>query len=145
VYAKYRRLVWIYLFLSACWIGWGLCKPIRERDRASQEMAASANRQREECEAANANAENEYERREASWVKRGGLEPMLPPSPDDCVRPQALTLERSKAIAKETLGQTFARVGPARIVIFCLVPPIAGYLLILLYSRILLSESPGPA
>jgi hypothetical protein len=83
-----------------------------------------------DCDTRNDKEQKDYERRLDAW-NGVGREPLVPFISDCWWRIPQQTRQRYDSYARETLVDTYWRVGYLKIAAFCVLPPVAGCLLIL--------------
>jgi hypothetical protein len=115
-----------YVLLSVLWLVWGMYKPIFDRNRSIKSERVEQEKYFHSCQAEN---DKNFKDEEKSYEKYGIY---FAPFQTDCLqfeyRRHQDTIE---SYQRETLSDTYWRVGGWKIAAYCALPPLAGYLLIL--------------
>ena len=124
---NYRRgFTRFYVLLSVLWLAWGLYKPVFDRNRSIKSEQVEQEKDFKSCTAQNEKSSKDEEK---SFEKTGIYFPTLQ---TDCLQFQYRWHQDAiNSYERETLSDTCWRVGGWKIAAYCMLPPLAGYLLML--------------
>jgi hypothetical protein len=124
---NYRRgITRFYVLFSVLWLIWGMYRPIADRNRSFKSERVEQERDFHSCQ-----AENDKNFKEAKkFSEKYGI--LLAPLQTDCLRYEYRRHQDTiESYQRETLFDTYWRVGGWKMAAYCVLPPLAGYLLIL--------------
>jgi hypothetical protein len=124
---NYRRgITRFYVLASVLWLVWGMYKPVLDRDRAIKSEQVKQDKDFNSCQAAN---DKQFKETEKLNEK---VSIYLTPYITDCWQfPCRFHQDIIDSYKRETLSHTYWRVGGWKIAAYCILPPLAGYLLLL--------------